>query len=104
MATNDHIFTAFAERSGRNVLHNNKENVSSVGGGEKVKEVKNRPSVCSAPHLLPLFICCSNEAGRMEEEEEEEGGLHVFLPGSATLSPACRGEEEGGRQRGELEM
>lgn len=30
----------------------------------------------------------------MEEEEEERGGLHVFLPGSATLSPGCRGEEE----------
>lgn len=50
-------------------------------------------SLCAlSSHLLPLFIC--TEAGRMEGEggEEEEGGLHVFLPGSATLSPGCWGE------------
>lgn len=35
-----------------------------------------------------------------EEEEEERGGLHVFLPSSATLSPGRLGGEEGGEADG----
>lgn len=73
-------------------------------GGEK--EVKNRPSVCSALWRFTAFIYllrCSKEAGRIEEREEEKerGGLHVFLPGSATLSPGRWGGRGGEREKEE---
>lgn len=62
------------------------------GGGSKGGE---ESSLCALSyHLLPLLICCA-AAERLEEwrrkRRRKRGGLNVFLPDSATLSPGCWG-------------
>lgn len=59
-------------------------------------------------HLLPLFICCAAaEAGEMRESgrkrRSRRAGLHVFLLGSATLSPG-RWARKGRREARQTEV